>query len=281
MAGKIKIDTIQGESQLKFNIGETTYITVGGTSWNVAQPLNAQSTFVSTGAATMSSTLGVTGATTLSSTLGVTGATTLTDATITGNLTVSGATTTVNTTTLVVSDKNIEIANSATPTDALADGAGITIKGTTNKTLTWSNTSKAFTFNTGIDIGSVIENANITATALTGTQNINVLENSINVYTANNAANWTMNVRANSSIRLDAIMSTGESMTVAYLATQLSSNTYYQSAFQIDGASVTPKWQGGTAPSAGNATSIDLYAFTIIKTAANTYTVLGSQTQYA
>jgi hypothetical protein len=90
-----------------------------------------------------------------------------------------------------------------------------------------------------------------------------------------------MNVRANSSTRLDAIMSTGESMTVAYLATQLSANTFYQSAFQVDGASVTPKWQGGTAPSAGNAASIDLYAFTIVKTAANTYTVLGSQVQYA
>ena len=50
---------------------------------------------------------------------------------------------------------------------------------------------------------------------------------------------------------------------------------------QIDGTSVTPRWQGGTAPSAGNATSIDLYSFTILKTAANTYTVLGSQTQYA
>ena len=252
MAGKIKTDTIQGESQLKFNIGETTYITIGGASWNVGLPMNVQSTFLTMG-----------------------------DATIGGNLTVSGTTTTVNTVNLIVADKNIEIANSAAPTDALADGAGITVRGSTNKTITWSNTTKAFTFNTGIDIGSVIENANITATALTGTQNINVLENSINFYTANNAANWTMNVRANSSIRLDAIMSTGESMTVAYLATQLSANTFYQSAFQIDGASVTPKYQGGTAPSAGNATSIDLYAFTIIKTAANTYTVLGSQTQYA
>ena len=252
MAGKIKSDIIQGESQLKFNIGETTYITIGGASWNVALPMNVQSTFLTMG-----------------------------DATINGNLTVSGATTTVNTTSLVVSDKNIEIANSAAPTDALADGAGITVKGTTNKTITWSNTTKAFTFNTGIDIGSVIENANITATALTGTQNINVLENSINFYTANVAANWTLNVRANATTRLDAVMGTNDSMTIAYLATQLGSNTFYQSAMQIDGASVTPKFQGGTAPSAGNATSIDLYAFTIIKTAANTYTVLGSQTQYA
>jgi len=50
---------------------------------------------------------------------------------------------------------------------------------------------------------------------------------------------------------------------------------------QVDGNSVTPKWQGGSAPSAGNATSIDVYSFTILKTAENTYTVLGSQTQYA
>jgi hypothetical protein len=281
MAGKIKADTIQGESQLKLNIGETTYITVGGASWNVALPMNAQSTFVSTGAATMSSTLSVTGATTLSSTLGVTGATTLTDATITGNLTVSGATTYVNTSTLIVQDKNIEIANSATPTDALADGAGITVKGDSDKTLTWATATKSFTFNQGLDIQRVIETVTANATAINANTTIDVLSGSISNYTANVAANWTLNVRANSTTRLDAVMGTNDSMTIAYLATQLGSNTFYQSAMQIDGASVTPKWQGGTAPSAGNATSIDLYAFTIIKTAANTYTVLGSQTQYA
>jgi hypothetical protein len=50
---------------------------------------------------------------------------------------------------------------------------------------------------------------------------------------------------------------------------------------EIDGNAVTPKWQGGSAPTAGNADSLDVYSFTIIKTAANTYTVLGSQTQFA
>ena len=252
MAGKIKIDTIQGESQLKFNIGETTYITIGGASWNVGLPMNVQSTF---------STMG--------------------DATINGNLTVSGATTTVNTTNLVVSDKNIEIANSAAPTDALADGAGITIKGSTDKTLTWSNTTKSFTLNQGLDIKQIIETVTANATAINANTTIDVLDGAITNYTANVAANWTLNVRANATTRLDAVMGTNDSMTIAYLATQLGSNTFYQSAMQIDGTAVTPKFQGGSAPSAGNATSIDLYAFTIIKTAANTYTVLGSQTQYA
>jgi hypothetical protein len=50
---------------------------------------------------------------------------------------------------------------------------------------------------------------------------------------------------------------------------------YYPTAFQVDTVAVTPKWSGGTAPSAGNASAIDAYSFTIIKTAATpTYTVL-------
>jgi len=49
----------------------------------------------------------------------------------------------------------------------------------------------------------------------------------------------------------------------------------------IDGVAVTPKWNGGTAPSAGNASSIDVYTFTIIKTASATYTVLATQSKFA
>ena len=50
---------------------------------------------------------------------------------------------------------------------------------------------------------------------------------------------------------------------------------------QIDGNSVTPKWSGGTAPTAGNASSIDVYTFVVIKTASATFTVLASQTKFA
>jgi hypothetical protein len=73
----------------------------------------------------------------------------------------------------------------------------------------------------------------------------------------------------------------GDSITVAFLATQ-GATAYYQSAFQIDGVSVTPKWQNATAPTAGNVSGIDAYLFTIIKTAATpTYTVFASQTRFA
>jgi hypothetical protein len=56
---------------------------------------------------------------------------------------------------------------------------------------------------------------------------------------------------------------------------------YYPNVIQIDGTTVTPKWQNGTAPSTGNASSIDIYCFAIIKTASATYTVIGSQSKFA
>ena len=75
-------------------------------------------------------------------------------------------------------------------------------------------------------------------------------------------------------------MTTGQSVTIAFLVTQ-GSTAYYQSAFQVDGSSVTPKWQGGTAPTAGNASSIDAYVVTIFKTGSGTFTAFASQTRFA
>ena len=87
-------------------------------------------------------TLGVTGATTLSSTLAVTG-----NATFTGDITVNGTTTTVNSTTLTIDDKNMELGSVASPTDTTADGGGITLKGTTDKTILYEKDTKSWDFN--------------------------------------------------------------------------------------------------------------------------------------
>ena len=67
--------------------------------------------------------------------------------TIAGNLTVNGATTTVNSTTLTVDDKNIELGSTASPTDSTADGGGITLKGTTDKTIAWENDTNQWNVN--------------------------------------------------------------------------------------------------------------------------------------
>jgi hypothetical protein len=55
---------------------------------------------------------------------------------------------------------------------------------------------------------------------------------------------------------------------------------YYPTAITVDGASVTPKWQGGSTPSSGNTSAIDVYTYTIIKTGSAAFTVLASQTKF-
>lgn len=100
--------------------------------------------------------------------------------TVSGNLTVNGTTTTVNSTTLTVDDKNIELASTATPSDTTANGGGITLKGTTDKTIIWDQVTGRWTFNqdiesTGgllgaVDVG-IADNSGIFATA--GDLNLN------------------------------------------------------------------------------------------------------------
>ena len=114
----------------------------------------------------------------------------------------------------------------------------------------------------------------VSATAATGTVNFDFITQGILYYTTNASANFTLNFRGNGATTLNSLMAVGDSISGVFLNTN-GATAYYPTVFQIDGTSVTPKWSGGTAPSAGNASSIDSYSFTIIKTAATpTYTVL-------
>lgn len=126
---------------------------------------------------------------------------------------------------------------------------------------------------------SPAELVTVSATAATGTVNYDCATQAVLYYTANASANWTLNFRSTSAQTLNALLATGQSLTVVFLNTN-GTTAYYPNAFTIDGTAVTPKWSGGTAPSSGNASAIDVYTFTIIKTAANTYTVLAAVTKY-
>ena len=134
--------------------------------------------------------------------------------------------------------------------------------------------------NSTTTIYEVVEKATVTAAAPSSTTNFNVLDGAVSYYTSNASVNWTLNVRGDGSTTLNSALSNGDSVTIAVLVTN-GSTAYYASGHTIDGNAVTVKWAGGSAPSAGNASSIDAYVYTIIKTASATFTVLGSVTRFA
>jgi hypothetical protein len=127
---------------------------------------------------------------------------------------------------------------------------------------------------------NIAEVDTISATAATGTINFDITTQSVLYYTSNASGNWTLNFRGSSGTSLNTLMSTGQSISATFLVTN-GSTAYYNSAVTIDGTSVTPKWQGGSAPTSGNASSTDCYTYVIQKTGSATYVVLASQTKFA
>jgi hypothetical protein len=127
---------------------------------------------------------------------------------------------------------------------------------------------------------SAFETVTASATAAASTVNVDINTSAVKYYTSNATADWTFNFRGDGSTTLNSLLANGQSATVAFLVTN-GATPYKPTVFQVDGSAVTPKWQGGTAPAAGNASSIDSYTFTIIKTASATFTVLGAQTKFA
>jgi hypothetical protein len=164
-------------------------------------------------------------------------------------------------------------------------GAFTTLSANSTTTISGASTfSATATFNgSSSTLAAVFQDAaevvTVSATAATGTINYDVTTQSVLYYTSNASANWTVNFRGSSGTSLNTLMSTGQAVTVVFLVTQ-GSTAYYNNAVQIDGTSVTPKYQGGTAPTSGNASGIDAYSYTIVKTGSAAFTVFASQTQF-
>jgi hypothetical protein len=128
---------------------------------------------------------------------------------------------------------------------------------------------------------SILEDVTITASAPTATTNFDYVTQSIQYYTSNASTNFTLNIRGNSVTTFNSLLTAGQALTMVLMVTN-GATPYRPTVFQIDGSAITPEWQGGTAPTAGNANSIDVYSFTVIKTAGSpTYVVLASQSQFA
>jgi hypothetical protein len=172
----------------------------------------------------------------------------------------------------------LPIANGGTGASTLA-GANIAVVNVAN-TFSATQTFNGTTATASAKFTNITELANTVAAAPSSTTNFYLNSGAVQYYTTNAANNWTVNFAFSSGTSLNTAMAIGDSMSCTMLTAQ-GSTAYYNSAVTIDGTSVTPKWQGGTAPTSGNASSIDSYTYVIYKTASATYTVLASQTKFA
>ena len=174
------------------------------------------------------------------------------------------------------------------PTVGIYTGANVGI-GTTAKTGTRLSVEGRTYINGLLNVTEIIEKATIVTAdwpLLDGFGAaidipIYLGDNNVYYYTANVSRNWTLNFTGTSGgTTLNQLLETGDSITVAFLATN-GATPYYNNQLKIDGTVVVPRWFGGFAPTSGNSGSIDTYTYVIIKTASNTFTVLASQSQYA
>ena len=130
------------------------------------------------------------------------------------------------------------------------------------------------------EIDEIIETVVINTTALTGTVNIDAKSGAVHYFTSNSSGNWVWNFRGDGSTTLNSMLDTGQSMTFALFATN--STAYKPTSLTVDTTgTVSVKWFGGNAYPSGNASSVDCYTITIVKTAANTYTAFASQSKFA
>ena len=243
-----------------------------------------------------------------------TGTATGVNLTLSGDLTVNGTTSTINSTTLTVDDKNIEIGSVASPSDSTADGGGITLKGGTDKTITWTNSTDSWDFNQHVNIASsteykinnvsvlsattlgasvvgssltsvgtlagldlaglLTESVTVTAGKLSDNTNIDLANGNAFLFTTAESTTSTPNLRYNSSTTLNSKMGVGDVITVTIITTANASA--YSAQLTIDGAAVTENWVGGSAHSDGGSSGVDVHSYTICKTASATFTVIAN-----
>ena len=169
----------------------------------------------------------------------------------------------------------------------VAGGTGVTVTHTPGEGSTATiaigqavATNSEVTF-AGIKVTSVIEPVTVSATAATGTIALDAASGTT-YYTSNASANFVVNLRWNSGTSLNDKLAVNEMTTTSFMVTN-GASAFYPTTVQVNGTvtGVTTRWQGGTAPTSGNANSVDMYTFTVVQTAANTFSVFAAQTRFA
>ena len=125
--------------------------------------------------------------------------------------------------------------------------------------------------------GLLREGVNITAGKLSDNTDIDLENGMVHLFTTTETTTSTPNIRFSSSTTLDSSMNVGEAISVTIITTAAAAA--YSAQLTIDGAAVTENWVGGSAPSDGGTSGVDIYAYTIIKTASATFTVIANQSK--
>jgi len=272
---------VDGELAINTNDGKLYYKDSSGVVQTIASKAgNTNVSSFSGGSTGLTPSTATTGAVSLAGTLAVgyggTGATTITGL-VKGSGTSAFTAATAGTdyiappsgTAILKANSGGALANATAGTDYVAPGTATTFTAKQTFSNATGGSSK---------FPNILETATVSATAATGTINYDTITQSILYYTTNASGNFTINVRGDGTTSLNTLMATGEALTLTFLCTN-GTTAYYNSLLQIDGSTVTPKWQTA-APTAGNASSVDIYNYAIIKTGSAAFTVFASQTKF-
>lgn len=192
---------------------------------------------------------------------------------VTGTLPVGNGGTGATTLTGVLKGNGTSAFTAATAgTDYVAPGTATTF--TATQTFQGASSTLGAVFQDAAEVTTII------STPATGTIDYDVTTQNVLYYTLNASANWTVNFRGSIGTSLNTLMTTGQVLTVTFLVTQ-GPTAYYNNAVQVDGSSVTPKYQGGTAWTSGNANGIDAYTYAILKIGSTVFIIFASQTRFA
>ena len=134
------------------------------------------------------------------------------------------------------------------------------------------------TARSGVDLnGTLREKVNVTAGKLSDNLNIDLANGMVHLFTTAESTTAVPNIRVDGSTSLNSVMAIGESVVVTLITTANASA--YSAQMTIDGGAQTENWVGGSAPSDGGSSGVDIHSFTIIKTASATFTVIANHSK--